>query len=162
MSATTGQTAPSEQESRDVAEAARETEWTAPSFVRELFLGNLRLDLIDPPPTPDPEEQARAAVFLRDLQQFLDTEVDAEAIELEAKVPDNVLDGLRRLGAFGIKIPREYSGLGLSQVSYNRAIAVISAKCSAIGVLLSAHQSIGVPQPLKMFGTPEQKQKYLP
>jgi alkylation response protein AidB-like acyl-CoA dehydrogenase len=151
-----------EADARQVAEAARETEWTAPSFVRELFLGNLRLDLIDPPPTPDPEEQARAAVFLRDLQQFLDTEVDAEAIELEAEVPDKVVDGLRRLGAFGIKIPREYSGLGLSQVSYNRAIALISAKCSAIGVLLSAHQSIGVPQPLKMFGTPEQKKKYLP
>jgi alkylation response protein AidB-like acyl-CoA dehydrogenase len=151
-----------EADARQVAEAARETEWTAPSFVRELFLGNLRLDLIDPPPTPDPEEQARAAVFLRDVQHFLDTEVDAEAIDIEGRIPDKVVDGLRRLGAFGIKIPREYAGLGLSQLSYNRAISLFSAKCSAIGVLLSAHQSIGVPQPLKMFGTPEQKTKYLP
>src|SRR5688572_12045877 len=116
-----------EADARQVAEAARETEWSAPSFVRELFLGNLRLDLIDPPPTPDPEEQARAAVFLRDVQTFLDNDVDAEAIDVAGKVPEDVLDGLRRLGAFGIKIPLEYGGLGLSQVSHNHAIGLIGA-----------------------------------
>src|SRR5688572_29229084 len=151
----------SEEEARQVAEAARETEWSHPSFVRELFLGRLNLDLIDPPPPPDPEEQKRAAVFMRDLQQVLD-KVDAEKIDAEGKIPQDVVDELRRIGAFGIKIPREYGGLGLSQTSYNRAIALISTKCAAIGVLLSAHQSIGVPQPLKVFGTPEQKKKYLP
>ncbi|HEY0808812.1 MAG TPA: acyl-CoA dehydrogenase family protein, partial [Longimicrobiales bacterium] len=151
----------SEEEARQVAEAARETEWSHPSFVRELFLGRLNLDLIDPPPPPDPEEQKRAAVFMRDLQQVLD-KVDAEKIDAEGKVPDDVVNELRRIGAFGIKIPREYGGLGLSQTSYNRAIALISTKVASIGVLLSAHQSIGVPQPLKMFGTPEQKKKYLP
>ena len=150
-----------EQEARQVAEAARETEWKQPSFVRELFLGRLNLDLIDPPPAPDPEEQARAATFIGDVQKLLDR-VDAEAIEEAGKVPQDVIDELRRIGAFGIKIPREYGGLGLSQVSYNRAMALISTKVSSIGVLLSAHQSIGVPQPLKMFGTPEQKKKYLP
>lgn len=151
----------SEEEARQVAEAARETEWTHPSFVRELFLGRLNLDLIDPPPAPDPEEQKRAAAFLREVEQMLGR-VDAEAIEKNAKIPDNVIDELRRIGAFGIKIPKEYGGLGLSQTSYNRAIALISTKVASIGVLLSAHQSIGVPQPLKMFGTPEQKKKYLP
>src|SRR5688572_12360530 len=151
----------SEEEARQVAEAARETEWSHPSFVRELFLGRLNLDLIDPPPPPDPEEQKRAAVFMRDLQQVLD-KVDAEKIDAEGKIPQDVVDELRRIGAFGIKIPREYGGLGLSQTSYNRAIALISTKCAAIGVLLSAHQSIGVPQPLKVFGTEEQKKKYLP
>lgn len=151
----------SEQEARQVAEAARETEWKAPSFVRELFLGRLRLDLIDPPPTLDPEEQGRGAEFIRQLERFLATVDDGE-IERSGKIPQKHIDELRRLGAFGIKIPREYGGLGLSQTSYNRAIALISTKCSAIGVLLSAHQSIGVPQPLKMFGTDEQKKKYLP
>ncbi|HEX6064255.1 MAG TPA: acyl-CoA dehydrogenase family protein [Longimicrobiales bacterium] len=160
MSAKNGQQ-PSEQESRDVAEAAREAEWTAPSFVRELFLGRLNLDLIDPPPQPDPEEQTRAAAFMADVHKLLDR-VDAEQIEAEGRVPDDVIDELRRIGAFGIKIPREYGGLGLSQTSYNRAMGLIGTKVSAIGVLLSAHQSIGVPQPLKMFGTPEQKKKYLP
>ena len=150
-----------EAEARQVAEAARETEWSKPSFVRELFLGRLRLDLIDPPPRPDPEEQERAAAFLSALRAFCAT-IDDEEIDRSGRVPSHIIDGLRALGAFGIKIPREYGGLGLSQTSYNHAIALIAAKCSAIGVLLSAHQSIGVPQPLKMFGTPEQKKKYLP
>jgi hypothetical protein len=132
-----------------------------PSFVRELFLGRLRLDLIHPPPVQDPEEKQRAAEFHRKLYEFAQT-VDGEAIERSGRVPDEVIDGLRRLGAFGIKIPQEYGGLGLSQRSYNTAIAIIGSAASALGVLLSAHQSIGVPQPLKMFGTPEQKKKYLP
>ena len=151
----------SEEEARQVAESARETEWTQPSFVRELFLGRLNLDLIDPPPAPDPEEQKRAQAFIADVQKLLDR-IDAEKVDQEGKIPQDVIDELRRIGAFGIKIPKEYGGLGLSQTSYNRAIALISTKVSAIGVLLSAHQSIGVPQPLKMFGTPEQKKKYLP
>lgn len=150
-----------EQEARQVAEAARESEWHNPSFVRELFLGRLRLDLIDPPPAPDPEEQERAAAFMAELRQVL-SGVDAEAIDRADHVPDEVVQRLREVGAFGIKIPAEYGGLGLSQTSYNRAVAMVSACCSAIGVLLSAHQSIGVPQPLKMFGTEEQKRRYLP
>jgi alkylation response protein AidB-like acyl-CoA dehydrogenase len=150
-----------EREARQVAEAARETEWTQPSFVRELFLGRLNLGLIDPWPQPDPEEQKRAASFIQDVDAVL-RNVDGLAIERNDHIPADVIDGLRRIGAFGIKIPREYGGLGLSQTSYNRAIALISTRCAAIGVLLSAHQSIGVPQPLKMFGTDEQKKKYLP
>ena len=151
-----------EREARAVAEAARESEWALPSFVRELFLGRLRLDLIHPHPEPDPESDARAAEFLEKLREFAENEVDPERIEREGRVPPEVLDGLRRLGAFGIKIPREYGGLGLSQRAYNRAIALLSTRCAALGVWLSAHQSIGVPQPLKMFGTEEQKRKYLP
>ena len=150
-----------EQEARRVAEAARETEWVHPSFVRELFLGHLRLDLIHPLPKPDPEEQQRARAFHEKLRAFADT-IDGSAIEREHRVPEEVIQKLRELGAFGIKIPQEYGGLGLSQRSYNRAISIIGSPCAALGVLLSAHQSIGVPQPLKMFGTPEQKQKYLP
>jgi alkylation response protein AidB-like acyl-CoA dehydrogenase len=151
----------SEKEARQVAEAARETEWSQPSFVRQLFLGHLDMSLIYPWPQPDPEEQKRAAEFHKKVDALLAT-VDALKIEADDKIPDSVIDGLRKIGAFGIKIPREYGGLGLSQTSYNRAIATIAMHCSALGVLLSAHQSIGVPQPLKMFGTEEQKKKYLP
>jgi alkylation response protein AidB-like acyl-CoA dehydrogenase len=150
-----------EQEARQVAESARETEWVQPSFVRELFLGNLRLDLIHPPPAQDPGERERAAAFHRKLYEFALT-VDGEEIERTGRVPDEVVQGLRELGAFGIKIPEEYGGLGLSQRSYNTAISIIGSAAAALGVLLSAHQSIGLPQPLKMFGTPEQKKKYLP
>jgi alkylation response protein AidB-like acyl-CoA dehydrogenase len=151
----------SEREARQVAEAARESEWSQPSFVRELFLGRLRMDLIYPLPDPDPEEQRRGEAFLAKLSAVAE-QIDGDAIEVNDKVPPELIDRLREIGAFGIKIPQEYGGLGLSQRTYNRAISIVGARSSAIGVLLSAHQSIGVPQPLKMFGTPEQKKKYLP
>jgi alkylation response protein AidB-like acyl-CoA dehydrogenase len=149
-------------EARDVAEAAREAEWAAPSFVRDLFLGTLRLDLIHPYPTQDPAEAARAKPFLDGLARFLRDKVDADRIDREGEIPGDVVDGLKALGAFGIKIPREYEGLGLSQLSYMRAMELVSSVDGSITALLSAHQSIGVPGPLKMFGTDAQKKKYLP
>jgi hypothetical protein len=150
-----------EREAREVAEAARETEWRGESFVRELFEGRLRLDLIHPYPQPDPEEQARARPFLEALERLL-KDVDADEIDRTGQVPPPVVDALRALGAFGIKIPREYGGLGLSQHSYTRAIRLVSSVDGSLTALLSAHQSIGVPQPLKLFGTEEQKQRYFP
>ena len=152
----------SELEARAVAEASRETTWEAPSFVRELFLGKLDLGLVHPYPEPDPDEQARAGEFLERLERFLREEVDGEEIERDARIPEPVIRGLRDLGAFGIKIPREYGGLGLTQYTYGRAMALIASVSSAVVALLSAHQSIGVPQPLKLFGTEEQKKRFLP
>ena len=152
----------SEQEARAVAEASRETTWSAPSFVRELFGGRFAPRLIHPWPEPDPEEQARAAEFLARLERFLRVAVDGEQIEHDARLPESVIQGLRELGAFGIKIPREYGGLGLSQFSYGRAMALCGTVSGALVSLLSAHQSIGVPQPLKLFGTEEQKKRFLP
>jgi alkylation response protein AidB-like acyl-CoA dehydrogenase len=151
-----------ERDAREVAEAAREKEWVKPSFVRELFLGNLRMDLIHPIPEPAPDMRERGEKFMREIETFLKEEVDGLQIELDGKIPEHVMEGLRRHKAFAMKVPEEYGGLGLSQTMYGRAVAMISTYSSAIGVLLSAHQSIGVPQPLKMFGTPEQKKKYLP
>jgi alkylation response protein AidB-like acyl-CoA dehydrogenase len=152
----------SESEARAVAEGARETTWEAPSFVRELFLGKLDLGLIHPYPEPDAEEQKRAAAFLERLEKFLREKVDAAQIERDAKIPDAVVQGLRDLGAFGIKIPAKYGGLGLSQYTYCRAMSLVSSVNASLVALLSAHQSIGVPGPVKMFGTEEQKQRFLP
>src|SRR6266540_1716629 len=149
-------------EARDVAEAAREQEWAAPSFVRELFLGNLRMDLIHPYPEQDPDEVARAKPFLDKLARFLREDVDSDRIDREGEIPDDVIQGLRDVGAFGIKIPREYGGLGLSQLSYMKAIELVSSVDGSLTALLSAHQSIGLPQPLKLFGTESQKEKYFP
>jgi len=151
-----------EQQARQVAEAARETEWRKPSFGRELFLGRLRLELIDPPPEPDPERAGRAEEFLAKLRTFLAGEVDGAQIERDARIPDEVLRGLAELGAFGMKIDERYGGLGLSNLHYCRALMLVGSANPALGALLSAHQSIGVPQPLKIFGTTEQKQRYLP
>jgi len=152
----------SEGEARAVAEASRETHWEAPSFVRELFLGRLALGQIHPHPEPDPEEQARAAGFLAQLEAFVRDEVDAERIEHDGRIPDEYLSRLRELGAFGIKIPREYGGLGLSQYTYCRAMSLVSTVSAPMVALLSAHQSIGVPGPVKMFGTEAQKKAFLP
>jgi alkylation response protein AidB-like acyl-CoA dehydrogenase len=151
-----------ERDAREVTEAAREKEWVKPSFVRELFLGNLRMDLIHPIPEPDPGARERGEKFMEEMTAFLEREVDGLQIEKDGRIPEHVMQGLRDINAFAMKIPEEYGGLELSQVMYGRAVATISTYSSAIGVLLSAHQSIGVPQPLKMFGTPEQKEKYLP
>ncbi|MBX3145844.1 MAG: acyl-CoA dehydrogenase family protein [Gemmatimonadales bacterium] len=150
-----------EQAARDTAEAARETEWND-SFVKELFEGNLRLDLIHPFPEPKAEDVARAEPFLEALEQFLLTKVDADRIDEDGQVPPDVVEGLRKLGAFGIKVPEAFGGKGLSQLMYTRAIAMTSSICGNLTALLSASQSIGVPVPLKLFGTPEQQKKYFP
>jgi alkylation response protein AidB-like acyl-CoA dehydrogenase len=151
-----------EKEAREVAEAAREKEWEAPSFVRELFEGNFALRLIHPFPEPSPEDVERARPFLEKLERFMREKVDSDRIDREGKIPPEVFQGLRDLGAFGIKIPLEYGGLGLSQLMYTKAIGLVTSQDGSLTALLSAAQSIGVPTPLKLFGTPEQKKKYLP
>jgi alkylation response protein AidB-like acyl-CoA dehydrogenase len=152
----------SERESRQVAEEAREKEWRLPSFGKELFLGNFRLDLIHPQPRLDPEAVEKGDRFLAELRHFLEREVDPLEIEREAKIPEPVIDGLKQLGALGMKIPSEYGGLGLSQVYYNHALALAGSVHSSLSTLLSAHQSIGVSEPLRLFGSEEQKRKWLP
>ncbi len=151
-----------ERQARRVAEAARESEWHKPSFGKELFLGRLRLDLVDPLPRPAAEQVERAEEFLAKLRTFLANEVDGARIEREARIPDEVLRGLAELGAFGMKIDPRYGGLGLSNLHYCQALMLVGSASPALGALLSAHQSIGVPQPLKLFGNEEQKQRYLP
>jgi alkylation response protein AidB-like acyl-CoA dehydrogenase len=150
-----------EKEARAVAEEARESGWSKPSFAKELYLGRFNLDLIHPHPRPTPEAAAKAARFLTELRGFCET-LDGAVIEREERIPDEYVKGLAELGCFGIKIPEEYGGLGLTQVAYNRALMLVGSVHSALGVLLSAHQSIGVPEPLKLAGTPEQKAKFLP
>ncbi len=150
-----------ETEARAVAESARETEWKHPSFARELFLGRFRLDLIHPHPEEDPAEVARAKPFLDKLADFM-ARVNSAEIDRTGEIPEAVIQELRDMGAFGIKIPKEYGGLGLSQMSYIRAMELVTSKDGSLVALLSASQSIGVPQPLKLFGTAEQKRKFFP
>ncbi len=151
-----------EEEARSVAEAARQREWENASFVRDLFFGDFRLDLIEPYPDPNEFISDRCRAFLAELREFLRTEVDSERIDRDRKVPASVIDRLRRMGAFGLKIPKEYGGLGFGQVEYNQVMSTLGSVDGSLVALLSAHQSIGVPQPLKMFGTEEQKRRYLP
>jgi alkylation response protein AidB-like acyl-CoA dehydrogenase len=151
-----------EQQSLAVAEAAREVQWQKPSFVGQMFMGQLHMELVFPFPEQSQDDRAQGDAILADLAIFLREKVDADYIDESHEIPAEVIDGLRSLGLFGIKIPVEYGGLGMSQVNYNRIIQMIASHCASTAVLLSAHQSIGVPQPLKMFGSAEQKQAYLP
>lgn len=151
----------SEQEALEVAEASREKEWKQPSFLRELFLGRFRLDLIDPFPLGD-DERPEFAAFYDELVRFVNEEVDAVAIDTEGEYPEHVVDGLRKMGAFGMKIAKKYGGLGFSNWEYQKVMQFLGSIDGNLSALLSAHQSIGVPNPLKLFGSDELKAKYLP
>jgi len=152
----------SERQAREVAEQARETQWRQPSFAKELFLGRLRLDLVHPHPSGPPEAAERGEAFLAKLRDFCESQIDAAVIERDAQIPDKVVRGLKELGAFGMKIGTKYGGVGLSQLYYNKALALVGSVHPSLAALLSAHQSIGVPQPISMFGTEEQKRTWLP
>jgi alkylation response protein AidB-like acyl-CoA dehydrogenase len=148
-------------ESREVAEASRETEWQGGSFLKELFLGNYRLDCITPFPVGRSERPAFRAFYDR-LEHFLERSVDPVAIDRTGEYPPAVVDGLRALGAFGMKIPTEYGGLGLTHPEYVEVMALLGSRDANLTALLSAHQAIGVPNPVKLFGTEAQKREYLP
>ena len=151
----------SERESLRVAEAARQTEWTEPSFLKEIFLGNLQMHLIRPIPDAM-RERPEFTAFYDKLKAFLRDKVRPGEIDARGEYPRDVVDGLKRLGAFGMKIPTEYGGLGFNQVEYGRVMELLGSYDGNLSALLSAHQSIGVPQPVKLFGTSEQKSRFLP
>ncbi|MEM9398932.1 MAG: acyl-CoA dehydrogenase family protein [Verrucomicrobiota bacterium] len=146
----------------EMAEAAREAEFQKTSFLVDMFMGQWSPHKIAPFKTQSQDDKADGDVFLDKLKTLLRHQVDPDAIDLEGEIPDEVIEALGRMGAFGIKIDKKYQGLGLSQTNYCRAASILGGYCANLTALISAHQSIGVPQPLIMFGTEEQKKKYLP
>jgi alkylation response protein AidB-like acyl-CoA dehydrogenase len=152
-----------EARSREVAEQSREKDWKGESFLRELFLGHFRPELLVSEgdqllPAPRPE----FAQFMARLEGFLRKEVSPAAIDQSGEYPSHVLDGLRALGAFGLKIRPQYGGLGFSHREYVQVMQLIGSYDGNLTALLSAHQSIGVPHPVELFGSEELKRKYLP
>lgn len=152
---------PSVREARKVAEAARETEWTKPSFGKELFLGRLRLDLVSPWPAPTPEARELGEAFMAKAAAVAER-MDGRQIERDSFIPDSVIGELADIGALGMNVPSEYGGAGLSHYYYCKALTLFGSANPSVGALLSAHQSIGVPEPVKMFGNEEQKRRFLP
>ncbi|WP_028475866.1 acyl-CoA dehydrogenase family protein [Nocardia sp. CNY236] len=150
-----------EEQARALVEESRETSWAKPSFAKEMFLGRFRLDLIHPYPQPSRDDAARTEAFLAQLRAVCES-LDGAVIEEEDRIPDEYVGRLAEIGCFGLKIPQSYGGQGLSQFGYNRALMLAGSTHPSLGVLLSAHQSIGVPEPLKLAGTPEQKAQFLP
>jgi len=146
----------------DLAEDSRQKEWVYPSFVAELFRGDFRWDLVNPFPVQDAADKRIGDAYIERLREVLERHVDPEAVDRNDEVPNAALDALKAIGCFGLKIPKEYGGLGFSQVNYNRVMGYLSTYCTSTSIYVSSHLSIGVPQPLKLFGTDEQKKKFMP
>ena len=156
----TSRMSPEQRAALELTEAAREE--TSEGFVSGLFMGRCDFAGLHPYPLQRVEDRDQGDAFLARLEQFLKDHVDPDEIDRTGEIPDRVFKGLAQLGAFGIKISPEYGGLGLSQTNYCRAAMLLGSYCGNLTALLSAHQSIGVPQPLILFGTEEQKFRYLP
>jgi alkylation response protein AidB-like acyl-CoA dehydrogenase len=156
----TSKMSPEQRAALELTEAARGE--TQEGFVSRLFTGKFKFSALHPFPKPSASDHDQGDAFLQRLGDFLRTQTNPDEIDRTGEIPDEVFAGLGKLGAFGIKIPVEYGGLGLSQTNYCRAAMLLGSYCGNLTALLSAHQSIGVPQPLILFGTDEQKKRWLP
>ena len=146
----------------ELAEEARETEWKFPSFTAELFKGNFRWDLVHPYPMQSPEDKKIGDDFIAQLKEVCEKYIRPDEIDRTGEYPQEALQALAEIGTFGMNIAKEYGGLGFSKVNYCRVLHFLGSYCSNTVTWVSAHQSIGAPQPLKLFGTEEQKKKFLP
>ncbi|MDQ6764749.1 MAG: acyl-CoA dehydrogenase family protein [Verrucomicrobiota bacterium] len=146
----------------ELAEGARDPLDERGSFASNLFIGKFGFDRIFPWPEQSAEDRTAGEAFLAQLKQYLHDNVDGDEIDRTGEIPQKNIDELFALGAFAIKVPKQYGGLGLSQVNYGRAAMLLGSWDANLTALVSAHQSIGVPQPLLLFGTEEQRAKYLP
>src|SRR3979490_1201257 len=145
----------------ELAESSRDPLDERGSFASNLFIGRYDFGRIFPYPDQSAEDRAAGEGFLAELRAYLKANVDADEIDRTGEIPQKNIDELFAMGAFGIKIPKQYGGLGLSQVNYGGAAMLLGSWDANLTALVSAHQSIGVPQPLLIFGTEEQKAKYL-
>src|SRR5213596_3489719 len=158
----TSKMAKGQREALELAEAARDPLEDRGSFASNLLIGRYDCGRIYPYPAQSAEDRAAGENFLRKLENYLREHVDPDEIDRTGEIPPENFKGLAELGAFGIKVPKKYGGLGLSQCNYGRAAVLLGSWDGNVAALVSAHQSIGVAQPLLLFGTEEQKQKYLP
>lgn len=134
---------------------------TGRSFMAGLFAGKPEFSLLLMP-EESPEDKAAWEEFRPRLETFLTTQVDPDEIERTAKIPEAVLKGLFALGAFGMKIPLQYGGLGFSYTNYGRALMLMASWSNALALTVAVPQSIGIAMPILMFGNEEQRRKYLP
>ncbi|MCP3904225.1 MAG: DNA polymerase II [Planctomycetes bacterium] len=153
---------PEQRVAMEVAESARGAADSRDSFAGRMLSGRYEPARLQPFPEQNDADRAIGDDLVARVSTLLAEKLDAEEVDRTRTIPAEILDGLRDIGVLKMKVPAEYGGLGVSQVNYNRVIQAIASHCSSTAVLVSAHQSIGVPQPLKMFGTDEQKQRFLP
>src|SRR5712691_1583990 len=151
-----------QREALELAEASRDPLDDRGSFASNLFIGRYDFGRIYPFPEQSAEDRAAGEPFLQKLEAYLREHVDPDEIDRTGEIPPANFAGLAEIGAFGIKVPKQYGGLGLSQFNYGRAAVLLGSWDGNVAALVSAHQSIGVAQSLLLFGTEMQKRKYLP
>lgn len=130
-------------------------------FVKNLFWGRFRSDLVFPYPQSSREEKEKCDRLLAELEDYLKNEHPSVLIDQEEYVPDWCFKRLFDMGVMGMTVPVEFGGLGLGVTSYNRVLEMIGRYCGSTSVIVSAHQSIGC-KAIMLFGTPEQKKRFLP
>ena len=155
-------TQPTEAQSREVAEASRQKEWRKPSFMKDLFLGDFRFDLIAPYPNYGQPERPEYTAFVAQLKEYFLDELDPVEIDETGAFPPGTLERLAQLGARGMTMPKENGGMGFTKSEYCRTMELSASYEGSLMGFLSPHQSVGVPECIKLFGTPEQKKEYLP
>jgi len=131
------------------------------SFAKLLYFGFFDDRRVIPYPTPPEAEKEQLPAFLSRLESFISAEVDPDAIDRNATIPDRVICGLGDMGLLGMTIPREYGGLSMSQYAYCRSMELLARSCASSALFVNAHQSIGL-KALVLYGTEEQKRKWLP
>ena len=143
---------------------AEELLFTGPQalgFAKGLFLGQFVADWAMPYPRYTATQQKDLEQALAEVRQFLDAELDPAEIDRHADIPRKVIDGLARTGVLGMTAPKEFGGRGFTQMAYCKVLEEIGGRCASTSVFTNAHHSIGI-RALLLFGTPEQKQKWLP
>jgi len=131
------------------------------SYMKALFHGVVAEDLVFPYPEMNPEERDSVAMMVDAIRKFADAKVNAHEIDRAHRIPPEVLDEMKQLGLFGLIIPEEYGGIGLSNTGYARVMQELAAIDGSLAVTVGAHQSIGL-KGLLLFGTEAQKRRYLP
>lgn len=130
-------------------------------FIKNLFWGNFREDMVFPYPEITADEIARCDQLLANLDAYLKNEHPTVEVDQTEEIPRWAIDKLFGLGVMGMIIPQEFGGGGYSITSYNRVLSRIGETCGSTAVMVSAHQSIGCGA-LVLFGTEDQKKRFLP
>lgn len=113
-------------------------------------------------PKPSAEEVARRNKVMDDVIDFLIKKVDIYSVDDTGSVPIEVFEGMAKLGLFGLKAPKEFGGMGLSNTSYIDILTLLASWCSAPVIAVSAHNTIGCVFPVMYYGTDDQKNRLLP
>jgi alkylation response protein AidB-like acyl-CoA dehydrogenase len=150
------------EQAMEAVEEAREKDYRQPSFGGGLFMGHFAPEMLFPYPEQDPKDKEIGDAFIEKITQLLTSQLDPEKVDETKEIPKAVIEEMAKMGVFAMKVPQQYGGLGFSHTNYNRTVMKVASYCGSTGVLISAHQSIGVPQPLRLYGTEEQKRKYFP